>query len=205
MSESKHTPGPVWLIQFDDYDRRPEIITDEAAARERFRRISDSWNAHLFVKVQSNSRDCPFYAANATLASPDLAAEVERLISAPIDMVLHCPACGMQHIDAPEPAGEYTARGYDPLGAAALAWNNPPHRSHLCHGCGHIWRPADVATNGVAAVKTKGKADAPVVSLAAEVQRLSCIFGYAGNVICQQVRSALQFGHEQLPGARERR
>ncbi len=34
-----------------------------------------------------------------------------------------------------------------------------PHRSHLCHGCGHIWRPADVPTNGVVATKTKGKAD----------------------------------------------
>ncbi len=78
MSE-KHTPGPVWLIYFDDYDRRPEIITNEDAARERYRQISESWNAHLFVKVQSNSRDCPYYAANATLASPDLAAEVERL------------------------------------------------------------------------------------------------------------------------------
>lgn len=64
----------------------------------------------------------------------------------PIDMVLHCPSCGMQHIDAEEhdhPEG----------------WDDPPHRSHLCHGCGHIWRPADVPTNGVAAVKTKGKND----------------------------------------------
>lgn len=78
MSE-KHTPGPVWLIYFDDYDRRPEIITAEDAARKRYWQISASWNAHLFVKVQSNSRDCPYYAANATLASPDLAAEVERL------------------------------------------------------------------------------------------------------------------------------
>lgn len=80
--EAAHTPGPVWLILFDDRDRPPEIITDEAAARERFRRISDSWNGHLFVKVQSNSRDDPYYGANATLAAPDLAAEVERLKSA---------------------------------------------------------------------------------------------------------------------------
>ena len=44
----------------------------------------------------------------------------------------------------------------------------PAHRSHLCRpedgGCGHIWRPADVPTNGVAAVKTKGKADSPTVT-----------------------------------------
>lgn len=81
---------------------------------------------------------------------------------APIDMVLHCPACGMQHVDAPESDEDYgkhlTHGGFD------NQWTNPPHRSHLCHGCGHIWRPADVPTNGVAAVKTKGKADSPIAT-----------------------------------------
>ncbi|WP_295986370.1 hypothetical protein [uncultured Variovorax sp.] len=74
----------------------------------------------------------------------------------PIDMVLHCPACGLQHIDAPEDAecdGEV---------AQTQGWSNPPHKSHLCHGCGHIWRPADVPTNGVQAVKTTGKADSAI-------------------------------------------
>lgn len=61
----------------------------------------------------------------------------------PIDMILHCPACGRQHIDAPHGG-----------------WTNPPHRSHLC---GHVWRPADVATNGVAAIETKGSADSEPV------------------------------------------
>lgn len=99
---------------------------------------------------------------------------VQAQPSEPIDMVLHCPACGEQHIDAPDEVpgqpilksasttehphkmmqvGTYTAQG---------EWTNPPHRSHLCHGCGHIWRPADVPTNGVSAAKTKGKADSPV-------------------------------------------
>lgn len=44
----------------------------------------------------------------------------------------------------------------------------PDHRSHLCRpedgGCGHIWRPADVPTNGVAAVKTKGQNDSPIAA-----------------------------------------
>lgn len=53
----------------------------------------------------------------------------------PIDMVLYCPKCGKQHIDAPD------ERTPD--------WTNPPHKSHLCHGCGHIWRPSDTPTNGV--------------------------------------------------------
>ncbi len=68
----------------------------------------------------------------------------------PIDMVLHCPKCGLQHIDAPD--------------ERTHGWRNEPHRSHLCHGCGHIWRPADVPTNGVAAVATKGKADSPIAA-----------------------------------------
>ena len=74
----------------------------------------------------------------------------------PIDMILHCPNCGMQHIDEPEGEGddEATIKRLD-------VWTNPPHRSHLCHGCGHIWRPADVPTNGVAEIKTRGKNDSP--------------------------------------------
>lgn len=78
----------------------------------------------------------------------------------PIDMVLHCPKCGEQHIDEPEqpPAADLCA------GNPEDVWTNPPHRSHLCKHCGFIWRPADVATNGVAAVKTRGKDDDPIVT-----------------------------------------
>ncbi len=81
--------------------------------------------------------------------------------SAPINMVLHCPACGQQHIDAQESINA----GPDERGRrtpSAVTWTNPPHRSHLCAGCGHIWRPADVPTNGVKEVKTKSKNDSPI-------------------------------------------
>jgi hypothetical protein len=84
---------------------------------------------------------------------------VQGPLTAPIDMILHCPNCGEQHIDAPEPAGPLREDGLP--GASWPAWTNPPHRSHLCHGCGHIWRPADVPTNGVAEIKTKGKKESP--------------------------------------------
>lgn len=57
--------------------------------------------------------------------------------AAPIDIVLFCPSCFTQHIDAPEPNGD---------------WTNPPHKSHLCHHCKTVWRPASVETNGVAHV-----------------------------------------------------
>lgn len=79
---------------------------------------------------------------------------------APIDMVLYCPKCGEQHIDAPEPRSVTLNRVRD---SHSPAWTNPPHKSHLCHHCGHQWRPADVPTNGVAATKTKGKNDSPLV------------------------------------------
>jgi hypothetical protein len=82
----------------------------------------------------------------------------------PIDMVLHCPACGLQHIDAAERASEARPVLYGD------AWTNPPHRSHLCHGCCHIWRPADVPTNGVAQIKTCGKNDNPLATPPAEVE-----------------------------------
>lgn len=62
----------------------------------------------------------------------------------PIDMILFCPECGRQHIDEPQ---------------SEKNWDNPPHRSHECQYCGHVWRPADVPTNGVAEIETKGQRD----------------------------------------------
>lgn len=63
----------------------------------------------------------------------------------PIPMILYCPTCGLQHVDEASPT-----------------WSNPPHRSHLCAGCGAVWRPADVATVGVRALETRGDADGAV-------------------------------------------
>jgi hypothetical protein len=71
----------------------------------------------------------------------------------PIPMVLHCPVCGLQHVDESD---EFKTHPDDP---GQSYWTNPPHRSHLCHGCGTIWRPADVPTEGVARITTTGKAD----------------------------------------------
>jgi hypothetical protein len=72
-------------------------------------------------------------------------------VEKPIDMVLHCPECGTQHVDKKE----VEIRGGD----LCVDWDNPPHRSHLCHACGCVWRPADVPTNGIERVQTRGKAD----------------------------------------------
>lgn len=81
----------------------------------------------------------------------------------PIPMILHCPACGLQHVDAPDTHDEAADKMLS--SPRVEPWNNPPHRSHLCRpehgGCGHIWRPADVPTEGVAAITTRGKNDCP--------------------------------------------
>lgn len=87
----------------------------------------------------------------------DAQARIDRLEALnwqPIDMILHCPACLEQHIDA-----------------ATETWPNEPHRSHLCKHCGFIWRPSDVATNGVAEIKTKGKDDMVLIDGPLEVMR----------------------------------
>lgn len=110
--------------------------------------------------AEALNKPCPHFVRDAmrklsAVASPTPQADSQP---APIDMVLHCPKCGVQHIDASEPPVEFEP--------GAAQWSNPPHRSHLCHGCGHIWRPADVPTNGVKAVKTKGKADSPIAARA---------------------------------------
>lgn len=81
----------------------------------------------------------------------------------PIPMILHCPRCHVQHVDEPD---ERTPE-----------WDNPSHRSHLCHSCGCIWRPADVATEGVRDITTIGKADnwtpaTPTAAPALNVQAL---------------------------------
>ncbi len=77
----------------------------------------------------------------------------------PIDMVLHCPKCHLQHVDAPEPPCNQGCCGILIPHIHPWAWSNPPHRSHQCAGCGAIWRPADDPTNGVQAITSRGKAD----------------------------------------------
>lgn len=87
----------------------------------------------------------------AIAAAPAATIQAPVMVAEPVEMILHCPTCRVQHVDAPDD------RTPD--------WTNPPHRSHLCHACGFVWRPADVPTSGVAAIKTIGKADtAPMVA-----------------------------------------
>jgi hypothetical protein len=56
-NESESVP---YVIFFDDADCKPEMIIGREAAMRRYEQISDSWNAHLFVKIDSNSRGCQY-------------------------------------------------------------------------------------------------------------------------------------------------
>jgi len=59
-----------------------------------------------------------------------IAGDLERAHNAQVPTEIHCPQCGMLHVDQDEWA---TTR---------------LHRKHLCHGCGHIWAPYPVTTTG---------------------------------------------------------
>lgn len=105
----------------------------------------------------------------------------------PIDMVMHCPKCGLQHIDRPDApprlANGDVAHGCEICdgedectcpGWKASWWTNPPHKSHLCRkddgGCGNIWRPCSShATNGVGSVLA-GEHDHPLIGQRASEQ-----------------------------------
>ena len=63
-----------YMIVFDDADRQPEVVIGGTRARYHYKQVSSSWNAHLFVKISSNSRDEP-YPIVATPAPADSAAE----------------------------------------------------------------------------------------------------------------------------------
>ena len=60
---------------------------------------------------------------------------IKRYVPVPVPMVLRCPECNGQHVDTPN---------------VAQGWTNPPHRTHLCNFCGHLWRPFEYHTEGVA-------------------------------------------------------
>ena len=59
---------------------------------------------------------------------------IESETRKPIPMMLFCPRCHEQHVDAPEPE---------------KGWTNPPHATHTCQHCGTLWRPSNHNTTGV--------------------------------------------------------
>ncbi len=97
-------------------------------------------------------------------ARPELSgrvAELEAQLASPIDVLLFCPNCGEQHIDGAKPeVCETCGNGESECSCGAYTpWLNPPHKSHRCNYCNHVWRPADAPTNGVAKIQSGGRHD----------------------------------------------
>ncbi len=113
-----------------------------------------------FTKIL-DGRDTGAGTSNEPWESVRRTALALRADAEPINMVLYCPEpyCGVQHVDAPEDCEDEGCPHYGSAHSHPDTWVNPPHKSHLCHRCGTIWRPADVPTNGVKAIKTAGKSD----------------------------------------------
>ena len=92
-----------------------------------------------------------------------LEARVQQL-EAPIEMLLFCPKCGMQHVDRAVSHLRHCKIGQlIPRKAAALpistricpecsVWLNPPHATHICQHCSLEWRPSNHLTTGVRAI-----------------------------------------------------
>lgn len=133
-------------------------------------RVVETFPRHIWLDIGDAPYGTTFQElGEATWSEDNASGNGVKYVRAdiPVDIVTHCEKCGLQHVDAVEELPM-------PLPGSSLegsaGWTNPPHRSHLCHGCGHIWRPADVPTNGVLAVKTQGKADSPLVSLVTSME-----------------------------------
>ncbi|MBN3776188.1 hypothetical protein G3O06_01240 [Burkholderia sp. Ac-20345] len=146
-------PAAETLEFYGDQYSVPVLLHDG----ERIMPVAARWDFTADGWVDAQFRDGPspedyewmnssakcWMLLDATLETPG-----QAIISQPIPMLLFCPACGLQHVDAPEPAHD-----------GEEAWDNPPHRSHKCHACATVWRPADVPTVGVASIQTSGQAD----------------------------------------------
>lgn len=142
----------------------------------------------------------------------------------PVPMILWCPRCAVQHIDAAEdhkpecnalqkPEVIQTNSGPMAVGPHKIEdpctcdrWTNPPHRSHLCAYCGHVWRPADVPTNGVREILTVGEKDNPapvrgVIDKLARFDKPRPRWRHKErNVVCDEIgRGELQQSYKNVP------
>lgn len=135
-----------WSIERTHYEKNPEADQHEDTTYTL--RGPDRDQAIYYDISGCNGVAHRFLKALYEAADTALTTTVAADAADPVPMLLFCPACGLQHIDAPEPARE-----------GEKAWNNPPHRSHKCHACAAVWRPADVPTVGVARIQTSGQAD----------------------------------------------
>lgn len=108
-------PTPYDVIMHDDSLLHQQIATA--------RKMLDQ------ADVPSEGRMLPPGLSDPTLQSLKASAEV-----APVPMLLRCPVCSEQHVDAAD---------------KVTGWTNSHHRTHLCAFCGHKWKPFEYCTTGV--------------------------------------------------------
>lgn len=132
----RHDGGPARRARAAGRDREVEVVSG-ALTRKEIDALSGKAQVAFCLDKFGTYEEALVRLTEAKVR--ESAAPADTLV--PLDMVLHCPACGKQHIDEPEGEGDDGATTKRPD-----VWTNPPHRSHLCAGCGHIWRPADVPT-----------------------------------------------------------
>lgn len=144
------------LCLMDHFD---DLESDISKAEEKLRnltarvdRIEDERHfvSNLLIEMARGGQDLPEDIRRLRLLYGQIAdiTDTPPPASVPVPMLLRCPECNCQHVDRPD--------GKD--------WANPPHRSHLCANCDHIWRPSDWATTGVDSLRTSGKNDTPGAS-----------------------------------------
>ena len=148
---SWHKAGAVKGMSGADWLWR---AADDPRSDDRYRDYRDEYRA-----------DAEAALLRLTEQNAGLREESERLRNIPVDVVLHCPVCLERHVDQPQPE---------------KGWTNPPHRTHECQHCGHLWRPYDVATNGIAMLPEQlaswNALKAEIASLREQVEKAKRVF-----------------------------
>jgi len=107
----------------------------------------------ILLKSKSKSDDDFVFCPNCKKSNED---------TAPINVIIHCPMCRYMHIDKADPntcknCGKkriehepYLIANCNNEEATSFEeWTNPPHKTHRCLNCNHLFKVANVPTNGV--------------------------------------------------------
>lgn len=133
------------IIWFDDHEMQPVMFAGHgarAAALEKFKRISMQWNAHLFVRIDRNSRDDRFSVA--ALAAAPQAPNCTRCSGSGED-----PEGYLTHGRGPDdhtvdgPCRECDGTGAAPQAPAGLDELRKISEIAACWGCDHPDEPGD--------------------------------------------------------------
>ena len=133
LRAEKQAAGEPWAWAVHDADG--EIPNYEHGGTDDTVIYPNEADARLFAGDLRSDRDSSKEAAISVVPL------YPRPSVEPIPMLMYCPRCGAQHIDAPK--GE---------------WTNPPHKTHTCQTCGARWRHCDAwPTTGVASLSDPGR------------------------------------------------